>query len=140
MDTPRGPVPVRELRVGDLVRSVDATGAPIVVAVRELARRPVLGPHEVLTVSLEDGRQVVASGGHPLADGRALAALSQGATLEGTRVLRVTRTPFQDDATWDLRVSGPTGVYFVGGIALRSTLEPRRTSSPGGPSSPASSR
>jgi hypothetical protein len=29
------------------------------------------------------------------------------------------------DRTWDLRVSGPTGLYLAGGVALRSTLAAR---------------
>ena len=76
-----------------------------------------------MRVQLTDGRVVRASPGHPLADGRRIGDLHVGDALDGSAVRSVLLVSYPDGATFDIAVSGPTGVYLSGGIALASTLD-----------------
>jgi hypothetical protein len=56
-----------------------------------------------------------------LADGPLVGLLNVGDTLDGSRVVRIDHVPYVGD-TWDLLPGGPTGIYWAGSIALKSTL------------------
>jgi hypothetical protein len=71
---------------------------------------------------LGDGRELFASPGHPLADGRLLGSITPGDVVDGGVVLRAGRVPYGSGTTFDLLPSGPTGVYWADGIPLASTL------------------
>jgi hypothetical protein len=122
VDTPLGPVAVDGLRIGDPVWTIDTTGARIAATV--LATGSTIAPpdHHVIRVVLVDGRSVTASPGHPLPDGRTIGALRTGDVVDGTEVASVESRAYGDGETFDIAVGGPSGVYFVDGIALRSTL------------------
>ncbi len=74
---------------------------------------------------LTDGRELEASPGHRLADGRPLGDLGIGDPVDGARVVSAERVPYTDGATFDLLPSGPTGTYWADGILLASTLHGR---------------
>lgn len=120
--TPTGVVPLHTLTTGDSVTVVDASGALRAARVLRVERTPVMGAHALVEVELSDGRRALASGPHPLADGRALESLRPGDTVGGARVVRVTRVPFVHDATWDLLTDVAGAAYLADGIPLRSTL------------------
>jgi hypothetical protein len=120
--TVRGPVPIRSLAKGAEVLTLDPSGMKIPAVALRVEQRSVLSPHEVIELVLADGRTLLASPGHPLADGRLLAAIRDGDELDGVRVSRVSRRPYGEQATWDLLVDGPTGIYFANEIPVRSTL------------------
>jgi hypothetical protein len=92
--------------------------------VRLVFSRPAPPDHAVVRITLADGRVVSASRGHPDPTGRPLADLQAGDRLDGSPVVRVELVPLAGERTWDLLVSGPTGLYFADGVALRSTLRP----------------
>jgi hypothetical protein len=120
--TPRGPIEVSALAVGDPVWTVDARGARVaghVLAVRAL---PVLAPHAIVELTLADGRVARASPEHPLAGGGTLGALAIGDAIDGSSVTRARTIPYDGDATWDLLPDGPTGAYWSDGVLLGSTL------------------
>jgi hypothetical protein len=71
---------------------------------------------------LGDGRELFASPGHPLADGRLLGSIAVGDRVDGAVVTGAGRTPYRSDTTFDLLPSGPTGTYWADGIPLGSTL------------------
>jgi hypothetical protein len=121
VDTPLGPVAVAGLVDGAPVWTVDSSGRRVVAFV--LAVRSVEAPvgHELVHLVLADGRELLASPGHPLADGRALGDLAPGDVVNGSTVATATRVA-SGPRTWDLLPSGGTGIYLVDGIALRSTL------------------
>jgi hypothetical protein len=85
--------------------------------------------HKVVRVTLADGRTVVASPGHPTADGRAIGALEPGDQLDGSLVVAAILVDYAGGDTFDLLPSGPTGTYFVNGVLLGSTLSVRATPS-----------
>ncbi len=121
--TPLGSRPIAELRVGDLVYSVDR-GAIVPVPIARIGSTPV-AHHEVLRITLSDGAVIEISPGHPLANGNPLSSLLPGAELdERHRVRSIELIPFMHDRTYDILPSSSTGTYFAAGALLGSTLQP----------------
>ncbi|HUQ79155.1 MAG TPA: Hint domain-containing protein [Patescibacteria group bacterium] len=120
--TPDGEVAVEDIRVGRLVWSIDAGGRWAVATVVRIGRTPVAASHRVVRLVLGDGRVLRASPGHPLADGRLLAAIRAGEIVDGARVVSATLEAYAGESTFDLLPSGPTGVYRADGVALVSTF------------------
>ena len=125
IDTPDGPVAVTELRVGDTVWTVDATGARVSATILQTVRVFVPAHHQMVHVRLDDRRELWASPGHPTSDGRALGNLKVGDLLDGGRIVRLENVPYDQPATYDLLPSGPTGFYWANGILMGSTLASR---------------
>jgi hypothetical protein len=122
IETPDGPVAVDRLRLGDRVWTLDAAGRRVAGTVIALGSTPAPLGHHVVRLVLADGRSVLASPGHPLADGRPLGDLRPGDLVDGSRVIAADPIPYGGDDTYDLVVSGPTGIYLAGGIPLGTTL------------------
>jgi hypothetical protein len=124
IETPSGGVAVERLRIGDAVWTVDAHGARVAGMVIALGSTVAPRDHHVVRLVLADGRTVTASPGHPLADGRSLGALRAGDQLDGSVVVSADLVAYTGGRTFDIVVSGPTGIYLVDGIALGTTLRP----------------
>jgi hypothetical protein len=121
--TPDGPVPVEAIRVGTVVWTLDVSGARVRGRVLAVASAPVAPTHRVVRLVLADGRSVTASPGHPTADGRSLGSLRPGDTVDGSPVVAADLVPYDGGRTFDLAVSGPTGLYLAGeSIPLASTI------------------
>jgi hypothetical protein len=122
IDTPVGQVAVEDLKSGIMVWTVDARGrrvaAPILVV--SAVRVPV--GHSVVHISLDDGREVRVSPGHPTADGRDVSALKVGSQYDGARIVRAELEIYSHAETFDLLPAGDTGFYWANGILLASTL------------------
>jgi Hint domain len=123
IDAPDGALAVERLRIGDAVWTLDRAGRRVAGTVIALGSTAAPANHHVLRVTLADGRSVTASPGHPLADGRALADLRRGDALDGSHVATIETLRYDAPETFDLVVSGQTGVCFAGGIPLGSTLD-----------------
>jgi hypothetical protein len=124
--TPDGNVPVEDVRLGQTVWTIDGSGRIVTGTVLALGSVPVPVGHALVHVTLADGRSILASPGHPLADGRALGSLRLGDRVQGSTVATIQLVPDEGGWTYDLVVSGATGEYLSDGIALQSTLEPHR--------------
>lgn len=124
IETPRGAVVVEDLRIGDPVWTLDAYGRRIEGVVTAFGSTPAPRAHVVVRLVLADGRTVTASPGHPMADGRRIGSVRAGDIIGGSPVISVERVAYRGGSTFDIAVSGPTGLYLVNGIALRSTLTP----------------
>lgn len=122
IDTPRGPIRVEALRVGDPVWTVNESGERVPATILRTSRVPVPATHQVVHVVLNDGRELWASPGHPTVDRKSLGALKLGDLLDGARVIRVERLPYTGTATYDLLPSGDTGFYWANGILIGSTM------------------
>ena len=125
IDTPSGPVAVQELRAGMAIWTVGASGARTAAVVLRTGSVPVPEGFALVRLRLEDGRQLVASPGHPLADDPPLGDLLAGVMLDGARVVSVERVPAIGSATYDVLPAGGTGLYWANGVLVRSTLAPR---------------
>lgn len=129
IDTPNGPIAVEALRIGDAVWTMDANGRRTAGTVIALGSTIAPPSHRVVQLTLEDGRIVTASPGHPLADGRQLGTLAVGDVVDGSAIASLESLPYGDGETFDLVASGATGGYYANGISLGTTLLPW---SPGG--------
>lgn len=122
IDTPQGPVPVEDLRIGSVVWTLNASGERVPARVLKTVRAEVPASHKMVHIALSDGRELWVSPGHPTADGRALDDLKIGDFLDGARVTRSERVTYDGFATYDLLPSGETGFYWANGILMGSTL------------------
>ena len=122
IDTPKGAVFVEDIKPGDLVWTLTASGDRVIVPVVQVSRMPVSAGHRLLHVVLADGRQLWASPGHPTADGRVLADLRPSDVLDGSAVVRVEAFSYEGGATYDILPAGATGAYWADGILMGSTL------------------
>lgn len=122
IDTPFGPRPIAALRPGEIVYSLDhGTRTPVVVA--RVAHVDVRN-HHVVRLRLENGAVLVLSPGHPLANGALVGGVRPGDVLGGQRVQSADLVPYERSATYDMLPASDSGVYFSGGVPLRSTLFP----------------
>jgi len=119
--TPRGDREIATLALGELVWTQTAEGGRIAAPIEAIGALPIDGVHELVVVSLDDGRRIRASAGHPTAAMLRLDALRLGDRVDGARVTGLAREPYLGAATWDLR---PTGglTYWVDGVLLGTTL------------------
>ncbi len=120
--TPQGPVPVEDLRAGDVVWTLDGQGKRVAAPILKTAQVPAAPGQPVVHLALEDGRQLWASPGHPTADGRFLGQLRPGDRLDGGRVTLAGLAPYRGPATYDILPAGGTGDYWADGILVGSTL------------------
>jgi hypothetical protein len=120
--TPRGDVAVELLRIGDVIWTQSERGERIAARVVIVGSTPVPPWHEVVRLGLADGRVVLASPGHPTADGRTVGVLGVGDFLDGAAVVSSVRVRYVAGATYDLRPAGATGAYWANGVLLGTTL------------------
>ena len=90
---------------------------PIVRTTRTPATR-----HQVVRVTLETGRVLHISPGHPTADGGTFADLRAGAPLGERRVIAVEIVPYLHAFTYDVLPDSDSGTYLAAGALVGSTL------------------
>ena len=117
IDTPSGPVNVKDIRVGMEVWGL-VEGERAAVPVREVGRA-ASPQHQVVRLALEDGRGLEASPGHPLTDGRLVGGLRPGDAVDGSRVAAADLVPYGQPFTYDLLAGDG---YWANGILVGSTL------------------
>jgi hypothetical protein len=118
--TPSGERAISELRVGDLVYSVEGD-AIVVVPIVSVGRTPV-GHHHVVHVTFRDGRSLRLSAGHPTADGRTFGDLRAGNDLDRYAIAAVEVEPYTHPFTYDVRPGSTSGAYFAAGVLIGTTL------------------
>lgn len=122
IDTPNGLVAVKDLGRGMPVWTRGANGERRVVAILETIKRDIPFPHALTRIELSDGRVITVSPVHPTSDGRTVGELNTGDILDGSTVLDVESVWVPAGATYDILPAGETGLYWAGGILLKSTL------------------
>ncbi len=122
IDTPRGAVPVEDLHVGDSVWTMNKRGERVAAVVSKTGNVRVPASHQMIHVTLSDGRELWASPGHPTADGRGLGNLKIGDTLDGATIIHLERVYYNGGFTFDILPAGDTGFYWANGILMGSTL------------------
>jgi hypothetical protein len=110
IDAPKGSIKVQDIRPGDEVFSEDAEGNRVAVVVTHVIARRVLPSHAMLEVVTPTGTFLV-SPKHPLPAGNPISD-----SVKGRLITNTTRY------TYDILVGSASGLYFVHGLALGSTL------------------
>lgn len=113
---------VREIVEGDIVQSIDKRGETVFVPVLMSAHTDAPLDHHVVDLILADGRELIASPGHKIDDGRTLGELKAGELIQGVIITSATLKKYTEQYTYDILPAGDTGMYFANGIMLRSTL------------------
>jgi hypothetical protein len=79
--------------------------------------------HHVVRVTLQSGRVLQISPGHPTADGRTFSELGAGMWLDESHPIKSAElVPFSFEATYDILPASNTGTYFAAGVLIGSTL------------------
>lgn len=131
IDTPRGAVPVQNLRKGMLVWTATRSGKRELAVILQTVRRPVPSGVLVVHLVLDNGRELFVSAGHQTIDGRRIGDLVPGDILDGARVRTVREELFTEDATYHILPAGETGAYWANGILLGGTLSIKRAATAG---------
>ena len=100
--------------IRDSVWTEDAKGKRVPGEVIRVESRHVGEAHEMMEMTGTDGSHFFVTPTHPLVNGDLVGNIYAGPIHAGV-------TP----RTMDVLVSGPTGAYFVQGVKLGSTLDPR---------------
>jgi hypothetical protein len=122
IDTPAGPVPVKDIGVGMIIWSPLPGGTREAVPVLRVGKARVPPGQRLVHLRLSDGRELLASPGHPTLDGRVLGSLAVGEGLDGAAVISTGLVPPGGAFTYDILPAGKTGGYWADRIPLKSTL------------------
>jgi hypothetical protein len=125
IDTPNGEVAVQDLKLNMLVWTLDGQHQKVAAPILKVSAVPVPSWHLMVRLRLSDGRELIASPGHPTADGRAVEELQADENYDGAtiRSARMERYQSHDLRTFDFLPAGGTGFYWANGILLASTLK-----------------
>ena len=123
IDTPNGPVNVKDLKTGMTVLTQDSSGHKQTGIILKTGRTLVPQNHIMVHVVLSDTRELYVSPNHPTADGRLFGELLVGDTLDGSKVKSADQVPYNGTYTYDILPSGHTGFYWADGILVASTLK-----------------
>jgi len=123
IDTPTGPVNVKELKTGMIVFTQDSSGHKQTGVLLKTGRTMAPLGHIMVHVVLYDKRELYVSPRHPTADGRLFEALHAGDTLDGSKIKSAEHVLYTGIYTYDVLPSGPTGFYWADGILVASTLK-----------------
>ena len=124
IDTPRGPVRVEALKVGDPIWTANEAGERVSAVILKTGSVRVPANHQMVHVTLSDGRELWASPGHPTEDGGTINRLRLGDLLDGAQITLIERVHYTGGFTFDILPSGETGFYWANGILVGSTLHP----------------
>ncbi len=122
IDTPDGKFNVRDLNEGMAVWTSDSSGSRKVAVILRSSKVEVPKDFQLVYIALGDGRDLLASPGHPLADGRILDDIKAGDVVDNSTVVTAKRVPYEGEYTYDILPSGDTGIYWANGIPVKSTL------------------
>ena len=123
IDTPNGPVNVKELRIGMAVFTQDSSGHKQTGIILKTGRTLAPLGHIMVHVVLSDKRELYVSQNHPTSDGRLFGDLLVGDTLDSSKIKTVEHVPYNGTYTYDILPSGQTGFYWANGILVASTLK-----------------
>ncbi len=122
IDTPLGEVAVEVITAGMMVWTVDPEGNRVAVQVLRTSMTSVPASFRVISLSLDDGRTIRASPGHPSAEGRPLGDYRVGDRLDHGVVSRAELVVYQDAETYDILPAGGATLYWADRILLKSTI------------------
>jgi hypothetical protein len=122
IDTPLGPIPVEGLRQGMVVWTQDVSGEKIEATLIKTTRTPVTGNFLMIKLTLDDGRMITASPGHPTAENLPLESYGVNNNIDGSEIMEIEKIEYSQQFTYDILPLGQTGLYWANGILLKSTL------------------
>lgn len=122
IDTAKGNSLVKNLKVGDLVWTLNNMNKKELQPLIKVSNISVPRTHQMSHLILSDGRELYVSPGHPTTDGRTVGELKTGDKYNSSIVKSNALVPYWDSKTYDILPAGDTGFYFANGILMGSTL------------------
>lgn len=122
ISVPDGSVPVKNLKSGDLVWTVDRFGNRVQAVIIQKTKRIVSKDHKMAHIILKDGRELIVSPGHPTIDNREIGNLAEGQILDKSQIVSVQIMSYKEKYTYDILPFGDTGGYWANNILIGSTL------------------
>ncbi len=122
IDTPDGNIAVKQMHPGMTVWTIDASGSRIQAKVVKTVVVPTPPGYQVIHLVLDDGRDLIASLTHRVADGRPLGSLMPGDMVDGANVSTVSYMLDKGAAAYDILPAGDTGIYWANDIPVQSTI------------------
>ena len=123
IDTPNGPINVKDLKVGMTVLTQDISGHKQTGIILKTGRTLVSQNHTMIHLVLADKRELFVLPNHPTADKRLFGDLLIGDVLDGSQIKIAEHVPYNGTYTYDILPSGQTGFYWADGILVASTLK-----------------
>lgn len=123
IDTPNGNINVKELKTGMLVLTSDKLGHRQPAIILKIGKSQVPPTHKMVHLVLDNGRELLASQGHPTADGRTFGDVKPDDVIDNSYVKSVELVPYGEGYTYDILPSGDTGFYWANKILVGSTLK-----------------
>ncbi len=123
IDTPNGPINVKELKIGMAVLTQDSSGHKQTAIILKTGRTLAPPDHRMVHLVLADKRQLYVSPNHPTSDGRLFGELLVGDTLDSSKIKSTEQLSYNGTYTYDILPSGQTGFYWANGILAASTLK-----------------
>lgn len=122
INTPIGSLPIKNLRIGDYVWTIDKFGRRVKTVIVNKTKRVASKNHKMVHIVLKDGRELFVSPGHPTIDYIMIGSLVKGDKLDGSYVSSIKMMPYKGKYTYDILPYGATGGYRADGILIGSTL------------------
>ena len=123
IDTEKGALNVKDLKLGMLVWTVNKEGKKELQPIVKLSSVKVGKNHQIIHLVLDNGRELYVSPNHPTTDGRLVKDLKIGENYNDSIIQIIELVPYNDIKTYDLLPAGDTGFYFTNGILMGSTLK-----------------
>ncbi len=123
IDTPDGPINVKELKKGMALFTQDSSGNRNIGTILETGKTLVPPDHKMVHIVLEDNRELYGSSNHPTSDGSVLGELLVGDILDGKKIMIAETIPYSGTHTYDILPSGSTGHYWANEILMKTTLK-----------------
>ena len=117
ISTPDGPVPIREIKPGDIVLNKYKKPVPVIKVCRVRAEG-----HMICRLKLDNGATLEISPGHPIADGQRINDLKEGDRIDGILIVKKEIIPYKYKYTYDILPDSRFGIYWANGVGLKSTL------------------
>ncbi|OGK40707.1 hypothetical protein A3A74_03760 [Candidatus Roizmanbacteria bacterium RIFCSPLOWO2_01_FULL_35_13] len=121
--TPQGNINIKSINVGTIVWTTDTKGEKIAQPVIKISSTLVPKNHKMLHLTLQDGRDLFVSSGHPTINGKTVDKLMVGDEYDSSRVLKTEVISYKDSKTYDILPAGETGFYWANRILMGSTLK-----------------
>ncbi len=117
----KGNVKINDLREGDSVWTINNSKKTLVKIIR-VSKTSIPEDSKLLHVTLEDGRSLDVSPGHPTVDST-IGQLKSGQEYDKSVVASVLPSNYDYDYTYDILPAGDTGYYWANNILIGSTLK-----------------
>lgn len=121
--TPQGDINVKNIKIGTIIWTINTKGEKITQPVIKISSTLVPKNHKMLHLTLQDGRDLFVSSGHPTINGKTVDKLKIGEEYDNSQVIKTEIISYKDSKTYDILPAGETGFYWSNHILMGSTLK-----------------